>query len=123
MNLIRPVLTLALCCSAGLLVTPAQADPIHYLGLLNRAHDSVVAVEVAPSGSGAFVTRPIDALAGGGGSTTVRLGDAGCRVDLRLQFANGRRAEYRGVDACRGDTLVIAPLPQVRRAAGIVQAR
>ncbi|MER2178291.1 MAG: hypothetical protein ABS955_11520, partial [Stenotrophomonas maltophilia] len=77
---------------------------------LNRAHDSVVALDVAPAGTEAFAPRSIDALAGGGAGTTVRLADEGCRFDLRVAFRNGRRAIYRDVDVCRGDTLVIVPL-------------
>lgn len=90
----------------------AQAGQVRYLTLLNRAHDSVVVVEVAGHGSEAYQSRAIDLLPGGGGSTTVRLGETGCRFDVRLQFRNGRQAVYRDVDACKGDVLVIAPLPR-----------
>ncbi|WP_313460243.1 hypothetical protein [Stenotrophomonas sp.] len=88
----------------------AQAGQARYLTLLNRAHDSVVAVEVAGHGSEAYQPRAIDPLSGGGGSTTVRLGEAGCHFDVRLQFSNGRQAVYRDVDVCKGDVLVIEPL-------------
>jgi hypothetical protein len=81
-----------------------------YLSVINRAHDSITTVEVAVAGSEAFQSRPIDTIAGGGGSTTMRLGNAGCRFDLRLQFRNGRTADYRDVNACKGDVLVVAPL-------------
>ncbi len=92
----------------------AQAGQARYLTLLNRAHDTVVEVEVevAVQGSDAYQPRVIDPLSGGGGSTTVRLGKAGCRFDVRLQFRNGRQAVYREVDACKGDALVIVPLPR-----------
>ncbi|MFG3449603.1 hypothetical protein ACGFZ3_13605 [Stenotrophomonas sp. NPDC047960] len=96
--------------SSLLLASTVNAAAPRYLTLLNRAHDSITTLEVATAGSGAFEQRPIDSVDGGGGSTTVRLGDAGCRFDLRLQFRNGRRAIYHGVNACKGDTLVIAPL-------------
>jgi len=86
-----------------------HAAAARYLTLLNRAHDSITTLEVAAAGSDAFEQRPIDAIDGGGGSTTVRLGDIGCRFDLRLQFRNGRRALYRDVNTCKGDTLVITP--------------
>jgi hypothetical protein len=114
MFLIRPVLIASLSLIPLLVTAPAQAGEARYLGLLNRAHDSVVALEVAPAGSDAYVARPIDRLDGGGGATTVRLGEAGCRFDIRLQFRNGRRAVYHGVDVCTGDTLAIAPLPRGR---------
>lgn len=109
MNLIRPALIAALLLFATATV---QAGDARYLSVLNRAHDSVVALAVAPAGGTTFEPRPIDVLAGGGDTTTVRLADAGCRFDVRLQFRNGRAAIYRDVDVCTGDTLVIAPLPR-----------
>lgn len=87
----------------------AQAGNARYLTLLNRAHDSVTQVEVADAGSEAFAARPIDTIVGGGGRTTVRLGDSGCRFDVRLRFRDGREVVYRQVDVCRGDVLVISP--------------
>lgn len=90
----------------------AQAGQARYLTLLNRAYDSVVGVEVAAHESEAYQPRAIDPLSGGGGSTTVRLGEAGCRFDVHLQFRNGRQAVYREVDVCKGDVLVIVPLPR-----------
>lgn len=117
MRQIHPLVFAVLCLAP--LPLPVHAAEVHYLGLLNRAHDSVVALEVAPAGSEAFVAQPIHALAGGGNSTTVRLGAPGCRFDLRLQFGNGRRAVYRAVDACKGDTLVIQPLPRGRNDAAV----
>ena len=105
MTLIRPFLIVSL-----MLAGTAHGAEARYLGLLNRAHDSVVALAVAPAGTEAFVPRSIDALPGGGAGTTVRLADEGCRFDLRVAFRNGRRVIYRDVDVCRGDTLVIAPL-------------
>jgi hypothetical protein len=105
MTLIRPFLTVSM-----MLAGAAHGAEARYLGLLNRAHDSVVALEVAPAGTEAFVPRSIETLPGGGAGTTVRLADEGCRFDLRVAFRNGRRVVYRDVDVCRGDTLVIAPL-------------
>lgn len=96
--------------SSLLLATAVHAATPRYLTLLNRADDSITVLHVAAAGSDAFEQRPIDTLDGGGGSTTVRLGDAGCRFDLRLQFRNGRTAIYHDVNVCKGDTLVIAPL-------------
>lgn len=96
-----------------LLACAAHADAARYLNLLNRSHDSVMTVQVAVSGSDSFEVRHIDPISGGGGSSTVRLGETACRFDLRLQFRNGRQAVYREVDVCKGDALVIAPLPRV----------
>ena len=105
MILVRPLLLVSL-----LLAGTAHGAETRYLGLLNRAHDSVVTLDVAAAGTEAFLPRSIDILAGGGGSTMIRLADEGCRFDLRVAFRNGRRVVYRDVDVCRGDTLVIAPL-------------
>lgn len=96
--------------SSLLLATAVHAAAPRYLTLVNRAHDSITTLEVATAGSDVFEHRPIDAVDGGGGSTTVRLGNAGCRFDLRLQFRNGRTAIYKDVNVCKGDALVIAPL-------------
>jgi hypothetical protein len=98
----------------GLVVSLLGASAAHasnprYLTLHNRAHDSVTQVEVGEAGSEVFEVRPIDVLVGGGGSTTVRLGDSGCRFDVRLRFRDGRQVVYRAVDVCRGDALVILP--------------
>ncbi|MET4615893.1 hypothetical protein ABIA71_001459 [Stenotrophomonas sp. 2619] len=119
MNLIRPVLICPLLAVSLFAAADANAGDARYLGLLNRAHDSVVALEVAPAGSDAFVARPIAVLPGGGGSSVVRLGDQACRFDLRMTFGNGRRAVYHAVDVCRGDTLAIQPLPRSRTSASV----
>jgi hypothetical protein len=119
MNLIRLVLICTLLDVSLLAASDAHAGDARYLGLLNRAHDSVVALEVAPAGSDAFVVRPIEVLPGGGGSGVVRLGDQGCRFDLRMTFGNGRRVVYHAVDVCRGDTLAIQPLPRSRTPATV----
>ncbi len=108
---------LAVLCSL-LLSSATHAAAPRYLTLLNRAHDSITTLEVAAAGSDAFEQRPIDAIDGGGGSTTVRLGDTGCRFDLRLQFRNGRSALYRNVNTCKGDALVITPIGAAPRTAG-----
>lgn len=104
----RPLVLLVLLSAAS--AAHATEQP-RYLTVLNRAHDSILRLEVAEAGSGAFEARPIDRIDAGGGSTTVRLGDTGCRFDLRLAFRNGRDAIYREVDVCRGDVLVVQPLP------------
>ncbi len=103
--------TFALLCLMSATSAAQAADQPRYLTMLNRAHDSILRLDVAEAGSGAFEARPIDRIEGGGGSTTVRLGNNGCRFDLRLAFRNGRDAIYREVDVCRGDVLVVQPLP------------
>lgn len=119
MNLIRPVLICPLLVVSLCAASHANAGEARYLGLLNRAHDSVMALEVAPAGSDVFAARPIEVLPGGGGSAVVRLGEQGCRFDLRMTFSNGRRAVYHAVDVCRGDTLAIQPLPRSRAQAAL----
>lgn len=104
------ILTRPLLLASLMFAGTAHGAEARYLGLLNRAHDSVVTLDVGPAGTDVFAPRSIDVLAGGGGSAMVRLGDEGCRFDLRVGFRNGRRVVYRNVDVCRGDTLVIAPL-------------
>jgi hypothetical protein len=110
MRLIRPVFLTAL-----LLATSAHAGPAnttHYLDLVNRAHDSVVLLEVAPAGSSAFQEHPLGSpLPGGGGSTTIEIADEGCLYDMRFKFGNGRTLIYKDVDVCNGGRLVIRPLP------------
>ncbi|MEG2805008.1 hypothetical protein [Stenotrophomonas sp.] len=91
------------------------AERVRYLDLVNRAHDRVTAVAVAPAGSGAFQAKDIDAVPGGGGATTVGIADAGCRYDLQVQFGNGRSALYPNVDVCRGGRLVISAMPRDAR--------
>lgn len=108
MNLIRPA-TLALLFVA---TTAHAGQRGRYLELVNRAHDSVTAVAVAPAGTGQFAAQPIDALPGGGGATTVRVDDAGCRYDLQVGFRDGRRVVYANVDVCRGGRLVISAMPK-----------
>jgi len=104
----RPYVLLALLAA---IPSVYAADAPRYLRVLNRSHDSVHHLQVAPANGGDFESRPIDPIDAGGGSAVVRLGDAGCRFDLRLTFRNGRQALYRDVDACRGDVLVVRPLP------------
>lgn len=100
--------TAALLCLAA----TTQAAPLHYLTLINRAHAAASTVEVAEHGSDDFhalvLAGPIE---GGGGQATVALRETGCRLDLRFQFSDGRRARYSDTNVCRGDALVIAPLP------------
>lgn len=93
------------------IAAPAHAaDGIRYLELVNRAHASIIAVAVAPAGSGRFQHKQIDALAGGGGATTLSVADAGCRYDLQVGFRTGQSVTYQNVDVCRGGRLVISAM-------------
>lgn len=83
-----------------------------YLDLINRAHDSVTSLEVAPAGSDAFQQKPLGVpLRGGGDSTTIEIAGESCLYDIRLKFRNGRTLVYKEVDICSGGKLAIRPLP------------
>jgi hypothetical protein len=112
---IVPLATLALA-----IATQAQAgERPRYLELINRAHDSVTSVAVAPAGVDAFREMPLGgALRGGGGSTTIEIADETCRYDLRLQFRNGRTVIYRDFNVCRNGSLRIGKLPRADDADG-----
>lgn len=109
-------------CLAGSLFAAAatahaQGDGrLHYLHLVNRAHDSVTSLAVADAGSGAFRDIVADPLRGGGDSATVGVAGAGCRYDLRFGFSDGRTLVYNDLDVCRNVLVRIRPLP--RRQAG-----
>ena len=98
---------------AAATTAPAQAgERTRYFELINRAHDSVISLAVAPAGDGVFRDVPLrSALRGGGGAATVEIAGGGCRYDLRLQFRNGRSVVYRDFDTCRHDGLRIRKLP------------
>lgn len=83
-----------------------------YLELINRAHDSVTSLAIAPAGSDAYREMPLGApLHGGGDSTTVELAVESCLHDLRFVFRNGRTLIYESVDICRHPRVHIRRLP------------
>lgn len=103
-------------------VLPAQAGTrTHYFELINRAHDRLVALAVAPAGSGRFQPRPLgEAIDGGGYSATVEWTGEQCVYDLRFTFGNGRTVVYGDIDVCRNRSLRIQPLrPGRARADGV----
>lgn len=91
----------------------AAEPPTHYLTLVNRTHDSVVALSAAEAGSDAFLplalARP---LRGGGGSATVSVAGEGCRYDVQLQYRGKRPQLYRNVDVCAHRGLRLRPTPR-----------
>ena len=111
MRLTRPAVLATL-----LFATTAHAGAgkdTRYLDLINRAHDSVTSLEVAPAGSDAFQEKPLGApLRGGGDSTTIEIAGGSCLYDIRLKFRNGRTLVYKDVDICSGGKLAIRPLPR-----------
>lgn len=77
----------------------------HYVDVYNSARSSIVALEAAPAGTGAFRTivladRPVQ---GGGNSVTIafRSQDGGCLRDFRTTFADGRVLLVKDYDVCR----------------------
>ena len=88
-----------------------------YLELVNRAHDSVVAIAIADAGDPVFRTTPIgEPLRGGGGSTTIALDGDACLRDFRIAFRNGRSQLYREIDVCRQQRLRLRAFPREREA-------
>jgi hypothetical protein len=110
MRLTRPTVFATL-----LFATAAHAGgkDTRYLDLINRAHDSVTSLEVAPAGTDAFQEKPLGVpLRGGGDSTTIEIAGESCLYDLRFKFRNGRTLVYKDVDICSGGKLAIRPLPR-----------
>jgi hypothetical protein len=109
MSLIR-ILALTLSLSAAAQAT--AAEPVRYLELSNRAHDSLTALAIAAPGSGAFRDIALGApLQGGGDAATFPLTGDACRYDLRFTFRNGRSMLYPDVDVC-AHRVSIRPLPR-----------
>ena len=108
------VLVLVVAVLASLPAAAAQDGPrTRYFELLNRAHDRLVALAVAPAGSDTFQARPLgEPVAGGGGSATIELPGEACVYDLRFTFGNGRSLIYGDIDVCRNRSLRIQPLPR-----------
>ena len=90
---------------------PARAERTRYFELINRAHDRLVALAVAPAGSDRFQSKPLGkAIDSGGDSATIELAGDQCRYDLRFTFGNGRAVVYSDIDACHNRSLRIQPL-------------
>lgn len=92
-------------------VACAHAGDTRYVDLVNRAHDSVTSLSVAPTGSDAFEEIPLEPLKGGGDSATISVDAEGCHYDFRFRFRNGRTAVYENVDICGYGKMYIRPLP------------
>lgn len=92
-------------------VACAHAGDTRYVDLVNRAHDSVTSLSVAPTGSDAFEEIPLEPLKGGGDSATISVDAESCRYDFRFHFRNGRTAVYENVDICGYGKMYIRPLP------------
>jgi hypothetical protein len=96
----RSLISLLLAASFAFAV-PAAAT--QYLRLVNPTATPIVAVEAAPAGSDdwgrlSLAQRPLRS----GDELRVKIdGSRRCRFDLRLTYADGRRADRRGMNLCR----------------------
>ncbi|KRA20554.1 hypothetical protein [Lysobacter sp. Root604] len=120
MRPIRSAVALTLCVAA---TTAANAHARgRYLELVNRAHDSVVAVAIADVGQSAFRDAALgESLRGGGGSATIELDGEACRRDFRVAFRDGRSQLYRDIDVCRRQRLQLRPFPREREAGAMAR--
>ncbi|HSX64525.1 MAG TPA: hypothetical protein VLF15_07340 [Pseudoxanthomonas sp.] len=107
----------AFAFAISLICLPADAgERTRYLELINRAHDRVTKLSLAPAGSRTY--RELlqgEQVRGGGGATTVQIVTGHCRHDVLVEFADGRRALYPDVDICRHRGLRVRPLPAAER--------
>ena len=104
-------LSVIVLLAAAIASTAHAGERTRYLDLINRAHDRVVSVATAPAGGTAWnELLQGEAVPGGGGAITVQVASDTCVHDIRVEFANGRRALYPAVDVCRHRGLRIQPL-------------
>jgi hypothetical protein len=96
-----------------LFATAARANEdtqTRYVALINRAHDSVTSLAIAPAGSDSFSDKPLGVpMRGGGDSATIEIESDTCLYDFRFGFLNGQTLIYEGVDICRVGSLRIEP--------------
>ncbi len=103
---------IALLAAAGPIAAAHAGERMHYLYLVNRAHDGIVSVATTPAGGSAWTERLHgDKVHGGGDAATVQLASDQCVHDVKVAFVNGRTALYPAVDLCRHRGLRIPPLP------------
>lgn len=82
---------------------------VHYLDIVNRAHERLVAMSAAPVGGEPVAVALGEDLQGGGNAATVRLPVQACVQDLKLAFGNGQQVLYPAVDVCAHRGLTILP--------------
>lgn len=96
-------LALAACATGG------RAAP-RYFKVVNAGHDSVMALAIAPAGSGAFREVEIGPpLRGGVNDLTFEVPPGVCRRDLRVNLRDGRTLLYPDLDLCRYGVLRLTP--------------
>ncbi|KRA46218.1 hypothetical protein [Pseudoxanthomonas sp. Root630] len=106
---IRFALVVALLPAAAAIAHAEDVSRVHYLDIVNRAHERLVALSAAPVGGEPVPVVLGEDLQGGGNSATVRLPLQGCVQDLRLEFRNGQQVLYPAVDVCAHRGLTILP--------------
>ena len=121
----RP-LSIRFALTAVLLSTTAIAQAgdvsrVHYLDIVNRAHERLVAMSAAPAGGEPVPVVLGEDLRGGGNAATVRLPVEGCMQDLKLAFGNGQQVLYPSVDVCAHRGLTILPAHARRMTADELQ--
>lgn len=120
MRPIRFAVALTLCVAATIAANAHARG--RYLELVNRAHDSVVAVAIADAGQSAFRDAALgESLRGGGGSATIELDGEACLRDFRVAFRDGRSQLYRDIDVCRRQRLQLRPFPREREAGAMAR--
>ena len=108
----RRLSALALSLAVAPIANADAGERTHYLYLVNRAHDRIVSVATTPVGGTSWnELLHGGTLAGGGDTATVQLASDQCLHDVKVAFANGRRALYPALDLCRHRGLRIQPLP------------
>jgi hypothetical protein len=94
---------------AGILVllalSVASAQPATQFRLRNGGEQAIMEVYVTPSGSAAWAADALgDQILPSGRQLGLRA--AGCLVDIRVVFQDGRSEERRGVNVCQEAELV-----------------
>lgn len=108
-----PVASVALAVAAlfgGISAHAAEPSPAlsraRIYTLVNATSDSMLAVALAPAGSGEFVAVPLgEPLQGGLTSTAIRISSGPCMRDVLVEFQGGRRATLSNIGVCQGSGL------------------
>lgn len=81
----------------------SAADRLHYIELVNTAHDRIRSFSVAAAGTTDFREVELGALSlqGGGDSATIGIGGDGCLRDFRTVFDNGRTLIQQKFNVCK----------------------
>lgn len=122
----RYPLACALAFAVFFVVSPhvGAGERMRYLEIINRAHDRVTSVWLAPAGSHAYRELLLgEQVRGGGAAATVQIVSDHCLHDVLVEFNGGRRALYPEVDICRHHGLRLRPLPATGRPRPAMEAK